>query len=164
MRILISILFPFLIIPLTDGSKKCVIRPNKGINEIVLDSSKLKDVQNVYAQIELERKWIKAVETEVFGKYERFINVPTVAKFSSFSRNNKISKIEIDSDCNCTTPEGIGIGSHYNQTLKVFGKPKLQYNIQCNGLQQIKLIYENMDVLFNGKDTLNSTICKIIIW
>ena len=165
MRILIYILFPFLIIPLTDdGTKKCVIKPSVGVDDIVIDSSYLKDVVEDFTKSKIEKRWVKAVETELFGRYERFVNVPNVAKFSSLSRNKKISKIVFQSPCNCKTKEGVGIGSSYNKTLSVFGKPKLQYNIQCNGLQQIKLIYENMDVLFNGKDTLNSTICKIIIW
>jgi hypothetical protein len=165
MRILIYILFPFLIIPLTDdGTKKCVIKPSVGVDDIVIDSSYLKDVVEDFTKSKIEKRWVKAVETELFGRYERFVNVPNVAKFSSLSRNKKISKIVFQSPCNCKTKEGVGIGSSYNKTLSVFGKPRFAYINQEGNEHRIQLIYNNMYIKFDGNDTIKSVIYQIKIF
>lgn len=164
MKTFILIFITSTIISMNIGSEKCVIKPSIGVNNIVIDSSYLEDVVEEYAKSKIEKRWVKAVETEVFGRYERFIEVPDVAKFSTLSRNKKISKIVFKSPCNCKTKEGIGIGSRYYETVSVLGNPKFNYFIREGKKQNIQLIYDNMEILFDGNDTLTNVISQIIIY
>lgn len=145
------------------SSEKCVIKPSVGVDDIIVDSSYLEDVIEDFSKAKIKKRWIKAVETELFGRYERFVNVPNVATFSSLSRNKKISKITFQSPCKCKTKEGVGIGSSFHQTVLSLGKPKHMYFIKYDNKYQIELIYKNMKILFDGNDTINSVIYQIII-
>ena len=150
----------------TKDFSKYELYPNEGIGDIVVGKSTLQDVQRVYGLKKVTKRWHKAMEVEFFRRYEYYLNYDSIGTFSTYTtkRNkNIISQIILSSDSKCRTILGVGIGSNYPNTIRDFGQPKQSYFQVENGKSKLKLIYEKMSVLMNGKDTLHNSVERIII-
>lgn len=144
-----------------------IIVPNKGINNIIIGQSTLKEVQNEFGSKKIKRKWHKAIEVECFGKFEYLLKYDSIATFSTITKNrnkNIIHKIILGTDSKCKTKEGNGIGSSYNSIIEEFGRPNSVYFFKDKSKYKTELSYDKTDIVLDSKDTLTSSVCKIIIW
>jgi len=135
----------------------------------MLNKSTIQDVMKVYGVKKIEKKWHKSVEFELLGKFEYFIVVGGVGRFSTLTRNrnkNIIKEITLDSTSLCKTKNGFGIGSTYSEAIDELGKPNVMYAESKYPHQPMKLSlnYGNyMWIRFNGTDTIKSTVEEIVL-
>lgn len=139
---------------------------DKGVGDITIHKSTLKDVQMAYGEKKIHKTWHNSVETELLGRYEYFLEYENFAIFSTYTINRNytvIKKIIIDSSSLCKTKNGFGIGSNYVETLKEVGIPKQSYIVKNVGKNyRLNLIYDGMDIFFNHSDSLTNEVEMII--
>jgi len=148
-------------------SEDCIIVPNKGINNIVIGKSTLKDVQKEFGAKRVKKKWHKAIEVELFGKYEYYLEYDSIATFSTITKGrnkNIIYKIIIESDSKCKTKGGNGIDSSYNDIIEELGEGTLTSFSSTNENPKIEIRYNDMLVIFNNNDKKTARVEKMIIW
>jgi hypothetical protein len=110
---------------------KCVIKPDTGINSIILDKSNLENVIQDFGKAKIDRKWKKGIELQFIGQFVNSIKyIDQGLTFTDsgndrhiLGKNGIVSEITIDSFCNCKTEEGIGIGSSFKDVKVAFGQP-----------------------------------------
>jgi hypothetical protein len=139
----------------------CIIIPSKGLNSILAGESEFKDVHQEFGKKKVQKTWIKSIETELFGRYDRYVIYDSIARFSTAGtdRHRKIvHAIKLDEQSTCRTKNGFGIGSSYVKTLDNLGIPWLVMG-DMNGY--LTLSYDNMRIVFDTKDSLTNKVIKI---
>lgn len=140
--------------------------PYKGVTNITVGESSLKDVQRLLGVKKVEKKWRKSIGYELFGKYAYFLEYENIGIFSTlagYRNRNIVAMVTLDSTSTCKTTNGFGIGSSYFETIQELGRTdQVSYKRMNNGTK-IYLIYKRMYITFDGKDSLSSSVNKIEI-
>jgi|GEM_PF-5188038 len=146
----------------------CIIVPGKGVNSIIIGQSTLKDIEKEFGEKKVEKKWHKAVETEIMGRFEYFVHYDKIGTFSTYTRNrNKtiIMKISIDTTSKCRTKKGLGIGNTYRETIRELGEAnQISFVQDKKKYIKMELLYDNMNIWFDGNDSTNNKIIEIEIY
>lgn len=149
------------------GDDKLIIIPGKGVGNIEIGKSTIDDVIEEYGKVKVKRKWHKAVEVELFGRFEYYLQYDSLATFSTFTKNrNKkvIYKIVLSSGSKCKTANGIGVGSSYKDLKKELGRPEQFYFQGTKYNREMVVFYDNMMIIMNGSDSTKNVVSKITIW
>lgn len=175
---LLSIIYIFTIL-LASGKRDCIIK-EKGLNTIVVDSSKLKEVTTEFGEMKRDKEWQKSIELEIFGNYKFskvFINQGIVFYAEREKGEKIINDIVLTEGCPCKTKDGIGIGSSYNDLREAFGQPYFNndkrkpsrsyepnmYFEQTKGGLILEITYNNFYITMSSTDTTVAKIKRIRI-
>lgn len=148
---------------------KLILIPFYGIGNIVLGESTMDDVKKQFGNKKLQKTWHKGVEFDLFGKREFKLYYSGVGTFSTLTNKRNrtvVCKITLDSDSDCKTIDGWGIGSNYNETIKELGLRGKLYQYRKHRGDGYNTIgtFNNMDVWFSSADTLSCVVTKIEIF
>ena len=165
---------------LSPHERECTIT-NKGLNNIIVDSSLLKDVKNDFGAMSSAKEWQNSVEMEIFGNY-RFSKTSENQGIIFYAERKKgkkiINDIIITEGCPCKTKDGIRIGSTYGDLSKVLGQPYFNndkrkpsrlyepnmYFKQEKGGLSLKITYNNFYFTMSSTDTTEAKINRIRIF
>ncbi|NQY11217.1 MAG: hypothetical protein HRT71_17100 [Flavobacteriales bacterium] len=166
-KLLIAVLI-YAILGFKNQPNKCELIPNKGVNNLFIGETTLKEVKKEYGKKFTRHKWIFSDETEVFGRFEYFVKENGIKFSTRMKDRNKtiIYRIVLSSNCDCKTINGIGIGSSYNDVIDEFksaGELSHWDSYGYKGEKVIELSYDNMYVIFDGNNKATSKVVQIII-
>ena len=158
----------------SQNENNCIITQN-GLNDIVLDSSNLREVTIDFGEMKSNKEWQNSIEMEIFGnyRYSKAFENQGIVFYAEREKGKKIiNDIVLTKGCRCKTKEGIGIGSSYQDLKKAFGqpyfnndekKPSIHYEPnmffwKTEGEYVLTITYNNLYITMSNNDT---TIAKI---
>lgn len=176
---LLSIISLFTIL-FGSGKRECIIN-EKGLNSIIVDSSRLKEVTTEFGEMKRDKEWQKSIEFALFGnyKYLRVFKKHGIVFYAEQKKGKKIiNDIILTDGCPCETVEGIRIGSSYQELSAAFGQPyfnndkrkpsrsyepNMYYELIGGGKRILQITYNNFYITMSSTDTTVAKIKRIRI-
>tara|TARA_B100000508_G_C11465630_1_gene282051 strand:+ start:1023 stop:1499 length:477 start_codon:yes stop_codon:yes gene_type:complete len=145
-----------------DTNCPCLIT-NKGVNDIIVGKSDLKDVKQTFGKVKRKRVWRKGVEFDLFGNFDFYLEYDSIGKFETFREKYKRQQvviIKLDSSSNCKSKNGVGIGASYFDLVKEFGEPERVYQQKTKSSKDYRLHidYDKMTAIFTGSDSTKAKV------